>query len=463
MAAARQVKKTEAGTEYQTEVLTKEVKRLKKSLTRQIGLFETLIQEADGKRVKQELEKLHLIFAELCSVSDRLQPLLPKEEADQMAEEIATEGTNVEKLEKAVKEWLEAQMNMKTNEGGVLEGKDEAAKAEGKENVNMNLTVRLMRKHSHLERQISLVNDLLGTGDRPSRKEVDLLQELQKEILSIVVKLQIGLSKEEREKIAAIVETAEVRVNEIMKIVEECFEEDKESMKSQVSVKSRLLQSELNVKEKLRNEFQCQSMRRRGAWGDDRSLRSEPLKRVRHHKDEVGERWEKGSGVSVRSTKSEVLIREKAHARRKDEVLIFEDDLLSQLREVRRKISQEICHIRHLIEQGRDDMLCEKIGLLGKLQKDREIPVVQLYKFLAEKQATDLAASVAAEDSEIRETIERAVEAREIERFERRSQRSVMSKSSRRSGISRRSERDCISVNSGISVAGVENVRYVEE
>ena len=268
MAAARQVKKTEAGTEYQTEVLTKEVKRLKKSLTRQIGLFETLIQEADGKRVKQELEKLHLIFAELCSVSDRLQPLLPKEEADQMAEEIATEGTNVEKLEKAVKEWLEAQMNMKTNEGGVLEGKDEAAKAEGKENVNMNLTVRLMRKHSHLERQISLVNDLLGTGDRPSRKEVDLLQELQKEILSIVVKLQIGLSKEEREKIAAIVETAEVRVNEIMKIVEECFEEDKESMKSQVSVKSRrLLQSECNVKEKLRNEFQGQTMRRRGPWG----------------------------------------------------------------------------------------------------------------------------------------------------------------------------------------------------
>ena len=75
MAAARQVKKTEAGTEYQTEVLTKEVKRLKRSLTRQIGLFETLIQEADGKRVKQELEKLHLIFAELCSVSDHLQPL----------------------------------------------------------------------------------------------------------------------------------------------------------------------------------------------------------------------------------------------------------------------------------------------------------------------------------------------------------------------------------------------------
>ena len=38
-----------------------------------------------------------------------------------------------------------------------------------------------------------------------------------------------------------------------------------------------------------------------------------------------------------------------------------------------------------------------------------------------------------------------------------------MSKSSRRSGISRRSERDCISANSGISVAGVENARYVEE
>ena len=108
MAAARQVKKTEAWIEYQTEVLTKEVKQLRKGLTRQIGLFETLIQEADANKVKQELEKLRQIFAELWDVSNRLQPLLPKEEADQIEKETIMEGTNVDKLEKAVKEWLEA-------------------------------------------------------------------------------------------------------------------------------------------------------------------------------------------------------------------------------------------------------------------------------------------------------------------------------------------------------------------
>ena len=205
MAAAIQVKKTEVGIEYQTEVLTKEVKRLRKGLTRQIGLFETLIQEADANKVKQELEKLRQIFAELWDVSNRLQPLLPKEEADQIESETSMEGTNVEKLEKAVKEWLEAQMSMNTKEIAVLEGKDEALDGEvydpGKENVDMNLTVKLMRQHSNLERQISLVNDLLETGDKASAwKEVDVLQELHREVLSIVVKLQTGLSKEERER-----------------------------------------------------------------------------------------------------------------------------------------------------------------------------------------------------------------------------------------------------------------------
>ena len=72
--SARPVRKTEAGAEYQTEILTKEVKRLRKNLTGQISKFETLIQEANTNKVKQELEKLCQIFAELCSVSSRLQP-----------------------------------------------------------------------------------------------------------------------------------------------------------------------------------------------------------------------------------------------------------------------------------------------------------------------------------------------------------------------------------------------------
>ena len=219
---------------------------------------------------------------------------------------------------------------------------------------------------------------------------------------------------------------------------------------------------EVDIKEKYRSGFQSQNFMRGGLWSDDHSIKSEPLKRVRNYKDKTGERWERESGRSVRSTKSEAFTRQKTHSNKKNEVLRFEDDLMCQLMKVRRKIDEEMWHTKQLIAQGRVDMLCQKIRLIGKLQKDREAPVVQLYKFLEEKQATELAASVTAEDSEIGETIARAVEATEVERAERRSQRSVASKSSRRSKMSRRSNRDQISVKSGMSGFPANKARHVE-
>ena len=70
--SVREVKKTAAGLEYQTELLSKEVKRLRRNLTSQIGKFDSLIQGTEARQVRLELEKLKAIFLELSGVSIRL-------------------------------------------------------------------------------------------------------------------------------------------------------------------------------------------------------------------------------------------------------------------------------------------------------------------------------------------------------------------------------------------------------
>ena len=58
MNRTREVTKTEAGHEWQTGLLTKEVKRLRRSLSKQISLFDGLLETADEETAKHELENL---------------------------------------------------------------------------------------------------------------------------------------------------------------------------------------------------------------------------------------------------------------------------------------------------------------------------------------------------------------------------------------------------------------------
>ena len=115
--SARAVKKTPAGLQYQIDLLEREVKRLRKSLTKQIGGFDELIQTADAREVQQELDKLKRTFTELCGVSTRLRLLFPKEDETQeekgWEEEhaIRRDTENVERIQRAVEEWLEVKAN----------------------------------------------------------------------------------------------------------------------------------------------------------------------------------------------------------------------------------------------------------------------------------------------------------------------------------------------------------------
>ena len=285
--SAREIRKTEAGAEYQTEILTKEVKRLRKNLTGQISKFETLIQEANPNKVKQELEKLGQIFAELCSVSSRLLPLASKEQTEQIQRENSVEESNVGNLEKAVKEWLEAQLKMETKaveEGsqGKNEGERDDGDAPGEEDDSMHLTVQLMKRHSNLEKQISLVEDLMGTGCQELiiKEEIEKLQATYREVCDTVEKLQGELSSEERKKIRAITATAETRVKNIMIIARERDEADKHSMKSLISGRhKRSLQPEVAAKKSFEGGYHNSGSWQKKNWrADDRSLRSEPTR-----------------------------------------------------------------------------------------------------------------------------------------------------------------------------------------
>ena len=64
MMSSREVRKTEAGRDYQTELLTKEFSRLRKALTKQISLFDELTNnatESTETRTGETQFKLHRI------------------------------------------------------------------------------------------------------------------------------------------------------------------------------------------------------------------------------------------------------------------------------------------------------------------------------------------------------------------------------------------------------------------
>ena len=106
--SSREIKKTEAGREYQTDVLSKEYKRLKKNVGKQLNLFDQLVSCGDEGNVRLEVEKLNKLLAELSCVSQRLEQLVPEEEANRIKKETELESENAAKVVLAMNEWLEA-------------------------------------------------------------------------------------------------------------------------------------------------------------------------------------------------------------------------------------------------------------------------------------------------------------------------------------------------------------------
>ena len=107
---SREVKETEAGREYQEDLLTKETVRLKKTIANQVSVFDELMKASNGnpERVKEELEKLKTTFAQFNSTSARLRDLVSEEKASQIYDTVQIERESVQRISSAAKDWLAA-------------------------------------------------------------------------------------------------------------------------------------------------------------------------------------------------------------------------------------------------------------------------------------------------------------------------------------------------------------------
>ena len=150
------------------------------------------------KTFEQTFIELCQMFAELCSVSGRIQPLVSKEEATKLESEVGMNGEKVGELKKAAEKRLETQVGASeevshshdqrrsihsAQEPGACPSKDKVtpdeSKNQGGVKHSMSLTIELMKKHSSLEGQMGLFDDLLRSrDDELIKREAEKLQQL---------------------------------------------------------------------------------------------------------------------------------------------------------------------------------------------------------------------------------------------------------------------------------------------
>ena len=231
MTEKREITKTEAGTAYQIEVLSKELKRLRKKLADQLALFDAPTMTKDVDTVKAELERLQQCYGEMCGVTSRLSPLLGKEKAEEIDEKLRWDGESVGKVGGAVKEWMKAleEVDNKSIRSSVsrssrqtvkskkdLEEESDEKKTPGTAGVKSFFEI--MQAHSRLESQITLVDDVLQLeDDKMIKPELETLVRRYKDLLALSEKLPESELTEENLKVAGIVETATERVNGLKK------------------------------------------------------------------------------------------------------------------------------------------------------------------------------------------------------------------------------------------------------
>ena len=161
MSSRRQVTKTEYGRAYQRDLLTKEVNRLRKTLSNQIGGFDGLHGSVkEISIVEQELEKMNSTLTELIHVSERLSLVVTVEEAEKLKRDNARERENVGRMEIAIRDWIDAR---RRTEPEAAKPHSEKASVESERDVGR--TGKFAFKHSILMRQLGLVDEMLATDD----------------------------------------------------------------------------------------------------------------------------------------------------------------------------------------------------------------------------------------------------------------------------------------------------------
>ena len=436
--SSREVKKTQPGIEFQRDLLTKEVRRLRKTLSKQIGLFDGLINNtAEPETVEQELEKLNRNFAELSSASDRLSKLVTQEMAQQLNDAVIMEGNSVQRIENVVKGWLKAKDKVhsrvyETDERREPTTEHEGDMRESQKRMNVGLTIEFMSKHSKLEKQIGLWDEIFMTNDTLLiGREMRKLKQVYAEVCEMSVAAREGLSAIENTKILNVMKTTGDRVEKIMEAAEELTSKDEEeSIISQVSRRSML-----SARSEMIGKRHCIFDELKIKESDERSLRSEPNKRhnTKTQEDEyryqhkykqsarkrdkswLKESHKKKTSMSEKSWKSDASrlsnhIAKKTHqiTESKDALQMFENSLAAELSDIFMRIKEKIELIKNMIHTSDIKGIQQNIHYLGELQKKRETSVLGLYNILPEEEAQRLAEKVTIDDSEISEIKELA-------------------------------------------------------
>ena len=360
-------------------MLSKEYTRLKKSLTKQIGLFDEVIRTTDGNTatVKQGLHKLWGIYTELCSTSTRLCELVSEDKARQIRETVEMEGKSVERVDKATTEWLTAQEEMQLADHPDRKGvqNEPLSKEKELESDNIALTVQLMRKHSDLEKQINLLDELLKTNDLELVKEKTArLEQLHKQFLSIGNSLGKDLHMGESVKVSGIVEASQARVKEVISAAMDLFltvEEERHSVKSQGSGRSKYSEPVRSTVKK--------------GKGKEGSVRSEIILRSQESSSRFHRSLKVGSGHKTATARNQ------------------ETELRDKLSEIHNVCRREMSEMENLLWQGNIERVRGRMGKLENLQKERDIYAVSLYEILQDKDATQLSEEIARLDNRVHE------------------------------------------------------------
>ena len=184
MFSRRQVTKTEAGKCYQRDLLTKEVNRLRKTLSNQIGGFDGLHRSvAEIPIVEQELERINRTLTDLTNTSKRLSSFVTVGEAEKLDSDATRDRENVERMEIAIKDWIDARRKVEPEAP-----KPRSAGRSVESGKEIDKTGEFAFKHSILMKQLGLVDEMLAAEDvHLARTEVKKLKRLYWEVCELSV------------------------------------------------------------------------------------------------------------------------------------------------------------------------------------------------------------------------------------------------------------------------------------
>ena len=275
--------KTEVGRDYQEDILAKELKRLRKKLGGHLNALNNLTGTREIWNVKEERNELNKCFSELCNVVERLKPLVEVERSQELETIIQMESESVANVDIAVDEWVKAMEGVEKESIVSMESRTSSQKDKLEHNPNSSPTkasghgstslpggslFEVMSKHSKLEKQISLMNDVLSLDDEGLLKaEMKNLRTVYEDLLQSSVEMNSESLCEENEKIQEIIKLAMARVEEIKFRTKEKLNERRETEEMDLGIKSSDLKHNSETRSQQDND---ESMKTHRKGGDDR-------------------------------------------------------------------------------------------------------------------------------------------------------------------------------------------------